>query len=359
MNHQWLHLPIVLALAAALACSAAMAGSDKVVLTSGRQMISVTILKDSYTGVAIDRNDDGKPEETFKPDDVADVSYGDAPIDFRTGLLDFRTGRYAEAVPKMEKSLQAKNVRPFWLQQHANYILAECLRRTSLNDKKALARAQQAYERIVKNVPDGRLVPEAIQGVGNCLMDLGQPDAARAHFAKLAEGDKYGLTWTTRGNLHLARVDGAKGKHQDAIEKAREALDKARAEGRKDLVLEGEFVVASILVAANQPKEGLDIFTRIARESHPRDVNSKAKAYNGIGDALIGANRTQEALLAYLRTRVLYFKSEAELPRALYGAARCFTALKRPDEARELIAVLEADYPRSPWTAKAKKDLGG
>jgi TolA-binding protein len=98
---------------------------------------------------------------------------------------------------------------------------------------------------------------------------------------------------------------------------------------------------------------------KIAREADERDVDAKARAYNAIGDSLLAKNRTREALLAYLRVRVLYFKAVDEMPHALYGSARSFTILKQSNEAREVVSLMEKEYPNSVWTAKAKKDLGG
>jgi len=45
------------------------------------------------------------------------------------------------------------------------------------------------------------------------------------------------------------------------------------------------------------------------------------------------------------------------LPHALYGAAVCFTNLKKPNEAAELIEILKKNHSRSVWTAKTLKEL--
>ena len=112
-----------------------------------------------------------------------------------------------------------------------------------------------------------------------------------------------------------------------------------------------------VSVIGKQYTAAYEIFMKIAEDADERDELTKARAYNGVGDALLGADRTREALLAYLRVRVLYFKAVEEQPRALFGAAKCFTVLRRANEARELVSLLEKEYPKSIWTAMARKDL--
>ena len=138
-----------------------------------------------------------------------------------------------------------------------------------------------------------------------------------------------------------------------------EVAAKAKGPELQELATEAVRTRAGVLLAAGKHDEAYKAFLEVAQKAPEGDYQTKAKAYNAIGDALMGKGRTREALLAYLRVRVLYFKSRDELPHALYGAARCFTVLRRANEARELVALLTKDYPKSAWTAKAKKELGG
>ena len=338
--------------------AALVEGKDTVVLKSGRNISGVVILSERYDKVEVDRDDDGKADDTFAAGDIATVSYGDAPMSFREGLLDYRMRRYEEAVGKFEKAVEEPGVRQFWLQQHANYMLGECRRRLAMNDPQLLAKARAAYEQVVEKVPDGRWAPNAIEGIGICLLQEGDAEGARGRFEKLIESGKYGEEWTLRGNLLMARALSKSGKHEEALALCRD-VEREAAPGLDQYVTDAALTRAELLMATGKHQEAQETFVKIAREADARDIVTKAKAYNCVADALLAANRTQEALLAYLRVRVLYFKAADELPHALYGAARCFTILRKANEAREVVALLGKEYPRSIWTVMAKKELGG
>ena len=335
------------------------AGKDEVVLKTGRGVPGLTVLSETYESVEVDRDGDGKADEPFPAEKVANVKYGDAPVAFRRAEISLKQGRYAEAAEMFQKALGEKNVRAFWLKQHANYLIGECLRRQGENDAALLPTARKAYERVISEMPKGRLVPQAIRGAGLCLLREGRTDDARSWFEKLKEDYKFGEAWALRGMLLLAHANSLAGSHDEALVLCKEVLDDSGLPKYEDLRKDALLTRAALLIAAGKYKEGHEAFTKIARTAAERDVETKAQAYNGIGDGLLGVNRVKEALLAYLRVRVLYFKAQEELPHALYGAARCFTVLRKANEARELVTRLQKEYPKSAWTAKAKKELGG
>lgn len=349
---------VILLLAAAWGRAAVAAGRDTVLLKNRQPAAGLTVLREGYDKVEADRDGDGKADETFPADAVTNVTYHDAPMSFRQGAASFRLGRFKEAAEYFSKALSEKDVRSFWLQQHANYFIGECRRQLAQKNKKLLAEARQAYERVIETVPDGRLVPFAIRGIGLCRMAEGKLDAARREFEKLSAQDKFGKTWTLRAKLLLAQIHSKAGKHKEAQKLCDEVMKMTRAAHHADLRREATRTRADVLTAAGEYAKAREIFLQIARETDERDVKAKARLYNAIGDCFLGEKRTREALLAYLRVRVLYFKDRDELPRALYGAARCFTILRKSKEADELVTLLMKEHPDSPWTAKAARESG-
>lgn len=332
-------------------------GGDSVTRKGGHKATGLSVLREGYDKVEVDRDDDGKADESFPADQVEEVTYHDAPMSFRRGLGDFTLLRFGKAAEYFTKALEEKNVRSFWLQQHANYLLGECHRKLARGDKKLLAKARQAYARAIEKVPDGRLVPFAIQGTGICLVAEGKTDAARREFEKLSAGGKYGETWTLRGKLLLAQIYSKTNKHKEALALCDEVAKLTQAPEFAHLRPEVSSARATVFMAAGKHAEARRIFTQAARATAERDVTTKARAYNAVADCFLGEKRTREALLAYLRVRVLYFKDKEELAHALYGAARCFTILRKPKEAHDLVMLLKKDYPDSQWTVKAMKEF--
>jgi len=340
----------------------AAAGQDSVLLESGRSVPGVTVLREGYDKVEIDRDGDGKPDETYPAAEVANVTYGDAPMSFRQGSVFFRQDRFREAAEYFEKALNEPGVRAFWLQQHANYFLGECRRRMGETDKALLLEARRAYAQVIVKVPDGRLVPFALRGLGLCWLEEGQLEEARREFEKLRDEQRFGPRWALRAKILLASVSSREGKHSEAMALCDEALKalaaEATAKKSSDLVREARLAQAEVLTAAGEYAQAREVYTQIASDTDERDIRTRARAYNSIGDCFLREGRTREALLAFLRVRILYFEARDELPRALYGAAVCFSALKEPERARELVQLLQKEYPNSAWAARAQKELG-
>lgn len=360
----YMRLDAVLRIVFAVAVFAGVAvaserGTDRIVLKSGRSFSRVAVLKDGHDKVEIDRDGDGKANETFTAEAVESISYGDAPKAFRQATLDYRVGRFSAAIEQFEAALQAEETREFWLKPYSYFYIGECFRQLAETDKELLPKARAAYERVLLEAPDSRLAPDAIRGLGLCFLEQGDTDEARSEFEKLVADDRYGAIWGLRGKLLVARVDGALGKYKEGMALCEKVAAAAAAADRKDLAAEAVCAQAELLLAAKEYDKAQQAFRGIALAARESDVKTKAFAYNGIGDALLGEGRTREALLAYLRVRVLYFRARKQLPRGLYGAARCFRILRKSNEARELVTLLEKEYPNSIWTAKAKEDLRG
>lgn len=328
-------------------------------LNDNTRKSAVTILVDGHAGVKVDTVGDGEADTTYDPADIKRLTFGDEPLAYKRARIDFRNGLYAKALKLFEKAREAKKPRSFWLVQHTNYFMGECRRRLAEKNKSLLPTAIRAYKRVLEKSRGARRAPAAIRGIGLCLLAEGKTGAAREELKKLVDGRYYGDVWAMRGKLLMARVLCLEKKPKEALELCNEVLASPAAAKRKELLGEARLARAQTYLDAGDYKKAFEAFTKIADEAKERDYEVKARAYNAIGDALLGRNQAKEARLAYLRVWVLYPKAADELPRALYGASRCFTILKQGNEARRLVKKLEEDYPDSVWTARARKELGG
>ena len=202
------------------------------------------------------------------------------------------------------------------------------------------------------------MVPFALEGLGRVDLALGDAAAAEQQFEKLIADDKYGTMWTLRGKLGKARALSAQGAGEKGLKLAEQVMKAASQPGLFDLRSQAEDARTELLFAAGRYEEVRKIYRHLAESAPEHDTVAKAKAYNAIGDAYFAENKIKEAVLAYLRVRVLYPDNREQLAYALYGAARGFTAMKRSREASELMFILEEKHPESIWTAKAKAELG-
>lgn len=347
------------ALAAAIAFAPETRGQDTVVLTDGRRISNVTVLRDHFDGVAVDRDRDGEEDEVFDPEQVVRVEYGDTPAAYRQAEIELRGRRLGRAAEQFRLTLAGDEPVDYRLVQYANFRLAETLRRMGRDDAALREEAKKAYREVVAAVPLGRLVPHSIRGLGQMLLEEGDAPAAEREFARLVREERFGTPWNLRGKLLVARAKGLQGQHEEGTALCDEVADTAQQAGLASIAAGAAQTRADVLLDAGQLEAAYEAFMEIARNADEKDGETLAFAYNGIGEALLGQGSPREALLAFLRVRVLYFEAAEELPRALYGAARGFAMLREGAKARELVALLQKDYPDSLWTAKIVEELGG
>ena len=106
-------LAVLVALAFAVAPGARAAVKDALSFAGGGRISDVTVLRESYDAVEIDRDGDGVGDERFDPETITSIVYGDAPVDYRLGAVSLKTGRLADAAKKMEKALKRSAKKKF------------------------------------------------------------------------------------------------------------------------------------------------------------------------------------------------------------------------------------------------------
>jgi len=220
------------------------AGQDNVALVSGRTIAGVTVVRDGFDKVEIDRDGDGKADELVDAIEVKDVSYGDAPLAYRQGSVYFKQDRYAEAVKYFVQAVEDKKARP-WIKAYAGYYAGECWRRLGAAD------ARLAYAGALKADPRGRLAPYAVRGLGLYFMEKGKAQAAGGEFGRLI-GGAYGNEWILRGKLLKARLLSRAGKHEDAKRLCEEVRTAAEKANRPALTGSARISRSEVLLAAGE-----------------------------------------------------------------------------------------------------------
>jgi tetratricopeptide (TPR) repeat protein len=349
---------ITLALFGTCSIHAAEKPVKDTVLLRGRATVQGVVLRDGWDAVAVDTSGDGKADKKLPALDVASITYGDTPDIYRQAMFLYKGRRYAEALALFEKAAEDASPRAFWFKPATAYHLAECRRRISLEDKDALTALAKSFDAIAKQHAQSRMAPAALYSLGRCHLALGNMPSADAAFSKLLEQGKYARPWPLLAKLGRARFLSAGKKFNDAIALCREVVEDAPTLLNNEDATEAFVTLSYVLTSAGQYDEARRIHMDMARQADEKDVRTRARAYNAIGDICLAENKTDDALLAYLRVRVLFFQDREQLPRALFGAAHCFTVLKKPAQARSIVALLKKDHPKNPWTLKAVRELG-
>jgi tetratricopeptide (TPR) repeat protein len=359
-----LRLPGAAVLVLLLVCSAAgpaparaAGGEDDVALLDGSSLKNVTVLQAHHDEVRVDTDGDGQADRNVPAGSIVDITYGDEPLALKQGRFHLDSGNHNKARAEFREALEEKEARAFWLVPAARYAIAESLRRDPEGGREALERALAEYQTIIEDHPRSRRVPYAIRGIGRVKLAMGDAAEAQTQFEKLA-GGRYGSIWTLRGKLGKARALSARDRAEQGLALAQQVIEAAREPGLFDVRSEAEDVRTELLFNAGRYEQVRKIYRQMAEAAPETNPGVKARAYNRIGDAYLAENKVKEAVFAYLRVRVLYPDKKEQLAHALYGAARCFTSMKKSREASELIYLLQQNHPDSIWTAKAKAELG-
>jgi tetratricopeptide (TPR) repeat protein len=147
-----------------------------------------------------------------------------------------------------------------------------------------------------------------------------------------------------------ARVQAKAGDHDAAIS-ALDAILAAAPKGSAQ-AREATLAKAESLAATKKFAEAEAAVQEVIAESDPEDDAIQAEAHNTLGDCLRAAGRPKDALIAYLKTDVLYDGARDQHARALAQIAALWTELKQDARASEVRARLKQLYPQSPY-AKA------
>lgn len=186
-------------------------------------------------------------------------------------------------------------------------------------------------------------------------LNLAKKDAAGAKAAAEALAKSPGNEQKMAAKIALGRV----ALMENQIAEAQKLFDEAVAmptngpaeESRKQ---EARLGLAHCLYSEKKFDEAITLLDDVIAKSAPEDGRVQAEAYVRQGDCYLGANKSKEALLAYLHVDVLFPTQKAVHPEALYHLSQLWTVVQQPDRATEAVDKLNSEYPNSPWTQKLK-----
>jgi len=332
------------------------AGNDRVTLTSN-QVVTGTIVADTLAGVKIDCRVKGakKPDiKTYKAAQIRAIRYERQPMKYAQGLMDMRQAKYASAVKSFREAQKDQSAKR-WITQYALMNVAQALHSWAkqLTGKPAtqkFAEAAAAYKLLLKTVPNTRFWADAKLGFAECSAKTGHYREADAAVQELI-AKKLGDEWTLRAEMTRAEIRAGQ-KKLDEAQKLLASVAQRAAKAYPDLASEANLRRTDCFVLAKRYKDAQSLLETLGREG--RSDQLRATAYNKLGDCLWAQREYREALFAYLRVVVLFFKARDQHAKALYWAGKCFEKRGESARAKELYKELTSKYRESPWAAKLR-----
>jgi tetratricopeptide (TPR) repeat protein len=296
---------------------------------------------------------EGPTEVTIKPaaggdqkvpvDEIASVEYDGVPPSYTLAQSRENVGSMAEAADLYAKAVDEAQGKEL-LRRAAQFRRASVLTDIALADPAEADAAFKALDEFLKAHPNSRQVGPALEAL--VRLSLQQGDAARAENA-LKDLTAKVPSYAGRAAVLQARVRVKKGETDQAIADLDRILASA-PEGSAQ-AREASLARAEGLVAARKFAEAEQAVREVIDQAPPEDASVQAEAHNVLGDCLRAAGKPKDALIAYLKTDVLYSSDRAAHPRALAMIAQLWTELRRDDRAGEALERLRQQYPQSPY----------
>lgn len=286
-------------------------------------------------------------DQSVPVDQVASVSYDGGPASFALAETRENNGQLAEAADLYKKAAAEATGKPFVAQ-------AARFRRASILTDAAFAspaRAKEAVDELdgfVQAYPASRHLGAALENL--IRLHLQKGDAAKAS-AALAQIKEKVPGSADRVAILEAKILSKTGKPDQAVKKLDEIIASAKGTPK---ARDAQLAKAESLAGLNKFDDAIAAVQEVIKESPPEAYEVQAVAHNTLGDCYRAARRPKDALLAYLKTDILYDKDKEQHPKALAMIEQIFRELKVDVRADEVHERLKQLYPQSPYLAGAK-----
>ena len=203
----------------------------------------------------------------------------------------------------------------------------------------------------VNAAPDSHHTYKAAEVLGDLAMALNRPDLATKYYGELSSApfpELKALATYKQGEVKLTENDTAAAR--SLFQKLTEAsATDAETTRLKNL---GEVGLAICDARDGKSQEALAKLQELVKKHDSSDQVLFARIYNAMGMCYQALGQKQQALLAYLRTDLLFPTSPDLHAEALYQLAQLWPDVGQPQRSTEARQRLTSRYPSSPWNNK-------
>jgi tetratricopeptide (TPR) repeat protein len=286
---------------------------------------------------------------TFAIKDVLKVTFDGEPPELRTARERALAGQYEDAVEELKK-IDVGAIRNSVISQDVGYYAAYCTAKLALTaggDKDA------AIDLLKGFIGQNRTTFHFFEGVellGELNFAAGKYTDAATFYGLLSQAPW--PEYKMKASVLQARAKSAEGKDAEALPLFEQVLSSGlntpEAVEQKMHATVGKAVCLS---ATGKADEGIAMIEDLIAKNDPTDMTLFGRAYNALGACYQKAGETQDALLAYLHTDVLFFGDREAHAEALYHLSKLWAETNRSDRATRARSLLQSRYAGSRWAA--------
>lgn len=287
--------------------------------------------------------------ELVPSEKIRKITIGREPSELTRARADFDAGRYADCLTKLP---EIPDQRQDWLVQDIDFMEAFSKAQISLRGGNISPKeAGGAVGTFLSKHPESYHLYQALEVYGQLIFAFGKPADAAKEFEKLRKVDW--LEQRLKGNYFLGRMKELTGDAASAMA----SYDAILKEGGNDDLTQTYQALARIEKLklsglTGDASQALQKLNAIVGDSNHENQLLFGNLKNAIGAVHQKAGNTEEAMMSYLCTQLLYPQATNAHAEAVYRLAKIWPALddnQRANEAREL---LKSRYRNSYWSTQ-------
>ena len=336
-----------LALATAFGSPSAVAQEDRVFPLKGGAAVKGTIVERTRDKVVIEVRG---ANQNFPSNEIARVVFDGEPQQLTRAKDLVGQGNLDQALDEFKK-IDLPSIKSDEIKKDYEFFRGYLAAANALRGKGDAAGAKTLLLNWAKENSTSHLFYSASEKLGELAMATGTPNEAAKYFGALAGSPFPDLKVKggyLAGKALLALNQTAEAKAKFA------AVTQAQVSDPASLKLKKLANVASVSCDAAEGKadQALHALEKIVDESDSADAELFSALYNTMGNILQTAGKHEEAILAFLKTDLLYASEVDAHAEALYWLSQLWPKVGENQRATEANSKLSKLYPTSQWLTK-------
>lgn len=332
-----------LMLLAAIAANAAAQDTDRVHRTSGGA-VTGNISDISPREITISQR--GRPQ-AIPVNEISSVSFGGEPLELTQARVHAGNRHFERALETLGRVDPASISDPR-TRGDVEFYTAMCRARLALAGNGSIAEAGTLMYAYVRAHSDSHHYFHACELLGDLLVGTGDHQRAATMYGELAKAPW--PEYQMRSLVLVGQMRQAQGQYQQAADTFEKVLAmQATGEGAQEQIQSARLGKALCLAEAGQADQAIEILQSLINESDAQQAELFARAYNALGQCYRKADKSHDALLAYLHVDILFANVPQQHAEALASLVDLWTQVGDASRSREARGRLAEKYPDSRW----------
>ena len=279
---------------------------------------------------------------------IKSIAFEGEPAELAQARVNVANGAFAKAQQLLEK-IDIGQVRRDLIKQDVEFYQAYVAAKLAESGEGEIVDAGRKLNAFVKSYPNSFHYLEASEVMGDLLMVSGRFENAQKQYAELAKApwpDYKMRAAVATGRSSAGSKQTSRSDSSSSIRPWRMADDGADAQNQKLAATLGKAVS---LAETGKLDEAVGMIEKIIQDADPQQKELHARAYNALGTCYEKANKTKDALFAFLHVDVLYNTVPEAHAEALFHLTPLWKAIGQDERSREARELLQQRYAGSRW----------